>query len=209
MSLGGPSGPPATGTQPIAPGGQAGNIPTAALKLLEDRIKDIKEQLEDKTVTMGATTFKSQKFTKAWLTSNAPAVGAYIYFMDAHAMLNLAMEDASSNAEVLLFQQSAAKSGYATSEEALVGASFKIELPVIFGWDSAMNRMSADTRVLPAMRSPEAWDPEDGYNGGRHRFKRQIKEVKATMLCGAENHMQGIGLLIAIKCISTTFSLLE
>jgi hypothetical protein len=158
---------------------------------------------------MGVTTLKSQGFTKAWLTTNAGAPGAYIYFMDAHSMLNLAMEDASSNAEVLLFQQSATKSGYSTSGEALVGSSFKIELPVIFGRDLATNRMSADSRVLPAMKSPDSWDPQDGYTGGIHRFEREIKEVKATMLRGAANHMQGIGLLVAIECICTTFLFLD
>jgi hypothetical protein len=209
MSLGGPSAPPqaqAGGGTQAAPGS---GVTVALLKLLEDRIKDLEERLQDKAVTIGVTTFNSQKFTKAWLAANAGAPGAYIYFMDAHSMLNLAMEDASSNAEVLLFQQSATKSGYGTSEEALVGSSFKIELPVIFGRDWDANRMSADSRVLPAMKVPDSWDPEDGYNGGRHRFEREIKEVKATMLRGAANHMQGIGLLAAIKCISTTYAFLD
>jgi hypothetical protein len=173
----------------------SGGVTVASLKLLEDQIKGLEEQLQDKAVPIGVTTFNSQSFTKAWLAANAGAPGAYIYFMDAHSMLNLAMEDASSNAEVLFSQQSATKSGYGTSEEALVGSSFKIELPVIFGRDSATNRMSADSRVLPAMKVPDSWDPEDGYNGGRHRFEREIKEVKATMLRGVANHMLGIGLL--------------
>jgi hypothetical protein len=103
MSLGGPSGPPqpqgSTGTVPTTTGE---GVTIASLKLLEARIKGLEEQLQDKAVTMGVTTFKSQGFTKAWLTANAGAPCAYIYFMDAHSMLNLAMEDASSNAEVLL-----------------------------------------------------------------------------------------------------------
>jgi hypothetical protein len=77
-------------------------VTVALLKLLEDRIKGLEERLQDKAVTIGVTTFNSQSFTKAWLAADAGAPGPYIYFMDAHSMINLAMEDASSNTEVLL-----------------------------------------------------------------------------------------------------------
>jgi hypothetical protein len=122
---------------------------------LEAGLKNLEDQLEASRVDVGGVGFKSHSFTRTWLTTNANGVGAYIYFADAHSLLNLASEDMGSNSEVLTFQTNAAKSGYASAEEALIASSFKIELPAFFGKDSRNSSASKDMRVLPAVRTFE------------------------------------------------------
>lgn len=84
----------------------------------------------------------------------------------------------SKSSEVLAFEASAVKSGYSTSEEALVATSFKIELPSFFGNDPEATLASADTRVLPAIKTYAAWDSQDGYTGARHRYNKMIEDTK-------------------------------
>jgi hypothetical protein len=148
--------------------------PMAQIKLLEARVQDIEDQLHSQTVSIAGLTFKSQLPTRAWMTMNAPAAGAYIYFLDAHGMLSLASDKVDTTRAVLNFSHSMMKGGYASSEEAQVSASFKIALPAIFGSDSASTKVSVDTRVLPAFKVFEIWDPEDGYTGTKRRFDEQI-----------------------------------
>jgi hypothetical protein len=188
-----------------AASGQVG----ATIKALEDRLQDVEDQLQAQTVNMAGITFKSQLLTRSWMTTHAPATGAYIYFLDAHGMLSLAADESETTRAVLNFAHSAVKGGFASSEEAQVSASFKIALPAIFGADSASTRVSADTRALPAMKTPEAWDPEDGYTGAKRRFEEQIKEVKSTMLESVGDHLTGLGRMVAMECISMAYEFLS
>jgi hypothetical protein len=96
-----------TGGAHAAPAG----VVAATLQDLEDGVKSIEDQLQAKTVSMGGLIFKSQTLTKAWLGLNAPAAGAFIYFIDAHYLLSLAADEAGSARSVINFQHSAAKGG--------------------------------------------------------------------------------------------------
>jgi hypothetical protein len=183
--------------------------PLAQIKSLEARVQDIEDQLHSQTVSIAGLTFKSQLLTRAWMTTNAPAAGAYIYFLDGHGMLSLASDEVDTTRAVLSFCHSATKGGYALSEEAQVLASFKIALPAIFGSDSASTKVSADTRTLPALKVFEVWDPEDGYTGAKRRFDEQIKEVKATMLESVGDHLVGIGRTVAMECIQAAYESLR
>jgi hypothetical protein len=168
------------------------------VKALEDRIQDVEDQLESQTVSLVGISFKSQLLTRTWLTTQAPAAGAYIYFLDAHGLLSLSADESDTTRAVLSLAHSAAKGGFTTAEEAAVSASFKITLPAIFGTDSASTRVTSDTRALPAMKTPEAWDLEDRYTGGKRRFEEQIREVKCT-----------IGRTVAMECIALAYEFLS
>jgi hypothetical protein len=183
-------------------------VVSATLRDLEDRVKSIEDQLQAKTVKMGGLIFKSQTLTKAWLGVNGPVAGAFIYFLDAHALLSLAVDEAGSARSVINFQHSASKGGYGSTEEAMVSASFKIELPAIFGADSASMHVTLDTRTLPAMKTLEAWDPENGYTGGRLRFEALIKEAKETMMGSVGDHLVGMGKFFAIERIAASYQFL-
>jgi hypothetical protein len=175
---------------------------------LEDRVREIEEQLQAKSVFMGGINFKSLVTTRAWMLVNAAASGGFIYFLDAHGMLSLSTDEVGSARSVIHFQQAAKKGGFKSTEEALVVSSFKIELPSIFGSDSSSSQMTADTRTLPAMKSADVWDPKDGYTGGRMRFEALIKEAKTMMLASVGDHLQGIGKIVAMECITESYQFL-
>jgi hypothetical protein len=101
--------PGATPGPPDASASGTSGLVSVALQDLKDRVKSIKDQLQAKTVAIGGVVLKSQSLTKAWLGVNGPAAGAYIYFLDAHALLSLAADEACSARSVINFQHSAAK----------------------------------------------------------------------------------------------------
>jgi hypothetical protein len=210
MSLGaGTAGTPAQATRGLPEKSGMASQVASAVKALEDRLQDVEDQLQAQTVNMAGLTFKSQILTRTWMTTHAPAAGAYIYFLDAHGMLSLAANEADTTRAVLNFAHSAVKGAFATPEEAQVSASFKIALPAIFGSDSASTRVSSDTRALPAMKTPEAWDLEDGYTRAKRRFEEQIKEVKSTMLESVGDHLTGLGRMVAMECIAMAYEFLS
>jgi hypothetical protein len=184
-----------------APQATAGNTGsnaqlTVMVRALESRLQDIEDQLQAQTVSMAGQVFKSQTLTRSWLAANAPAAGGYIFFLDAHSMLSLASEEADTARPVLSFSHSAAKGGFASSEEAQVSASFKIALPGIFGTDLGGTKMSADSKTLPGMKVFEIWDPDDGYTGAKRKLEEAIRKVKATMLESVSDHLTGLGRLV-------------
>jgi hypothetical protein len=78
----------------------------ATVRGLEARLQDIEDQLQAQTVSMAGQVLKLQTLTWAWLAANAPASGAYIFFIDAHSMLSLASEEADTARAVLSFSHS-------------------------------------------------------------------------------------------------------
>jgi len=77
-------------------------------------------------------TFRSLKDTCAWVVANMDP-SQFMLFPDAHSLSNIGPDEASTNTEVLFFEASSLKSGFKSSFEALVMASFKLELPPFFG----------------------------------------------------------------------------
>jgi hypothetical protein len=123
-------------------------------------------------------------------------------------MLSLASEEADMARAVLSFSHLAVKSGFVLSEEAQVSASFKIALPATFGTDSGGSTMTADSRTLPGMKAFAIWDPDDGYTGVKRKLEEAIREVKATMLESVSDHLTGLGRIVAMECIATTYAFL-
>jgi hypothetical protein len=164
--------------------------------------QNLEEQLQANRVDVGGISFKSRTFVRTWLTTNASGVGAYVHFVDAHSLLNLASEDLGTNNKVLTFQTNAAKSGYSSAEEALIGSSFKIELPAMFGKDSSNASASKDTRVLPAVQSFDEWNPSNGYTGAKHLFNRKVEEAKDSMIASADRQLSGMALMVTTEMIT-------
>jgi hypothetical protein len=59
------------------------------------------------------------------------------------------------------------------------------------------------------MKTPEAWDPEDGYTRAKRWFEEQIKEVKSTMLESVGDHLTGLGRMVAMECIAMAYEFLS
>ena len=169
----------------------------ARLNALEQTVRNIEDQLEGDRVDVMGIGFKSLSFTRAWLKLNANRAGAYVCFADAHALMTIAAKDLISSTEVIKFQSAATKSGYASAEDALVAASFSIELPSLFGKESDALEATKDSRVLPGIRTFKFWDANDGYTGARYVIARKVADAQTTLV-KAVNGMLGGGIQATI-----------
>jgi hypothetical protein len=197
----------ATSAQPTHQAGNLANGPhsanpgvTAMLKTLETRIDDIDQQLASAAVEVGGMIFRSKTETKAWLAANAGAPGAYIMFMDAHALLGVAFQEL----EVVSFEAGSLKAGYSSIEEAVTVTGFKIGLPHFFGKDPKSNVASNDTRVLQAIRTPEAWDSGNGFTGARRTFEQGVAEHTRAQSRSTDNVLTANRKIVANLCISAS-----
>ena len=69
--------------------------------------------------------FNSPLFTESWVTANAAMSGSFVYFLDAHALLNIGIgAEANTSSDVLTFEASSIKVGHSSEFEALVMTSF-------------------------------------------------------------------------------------
>jgi len=126
----------------------------------------------------------------------------FIHFVDFHALVNVGSPDHGTNAQVLKFEADAIKAGHTGEEEALVAASFKIEIPVIFGTVANNTAGTKDSRVLPGINIFEDWDSGDGYTGLRYVLAAATEDARSRLIDSAGHNLNGLALLVAIDMIT-------
>jgi hypothetical protein len=102
------------------------------IRILEDLLKDMQDEMTSCSVQIGTMMFVSRTQTKAWMDLHRCPPRTCIFFLDALVMLALmhsGSESAKSAAEFALVMT---KVGYKTTDEALVVTSFGLELPKVF-----------------------------------------------------------------------------
>jgi hypothetical protein len=77
------------GSAPALAAAVSSGVSEAAFKDLQDQVKSLEDQMEDKRFEIGSVVFKSERDTMAWLLVNAGQPGAHLHFIDAHSILNL------------------------------------------------------------------------------------------------------------------------
>mmetsp|Transcript_11543 Transcript_11543/g.17726 ORF Transcript_11543/g.17726 Transcript_11543/m.17726 type:complete len:151 (+) Transcript_11543:220-672(+) len=103
-------------------------------QVLEADNKKMKEILDGGQMEVGGIVFNAGAEVKMWMLTNAAAPGMFIHFVDLHALVTVGAAKHATNAQVMKFEADAIKAGHTGKDEALVLASFKIEiLPVILG----------------------------------------------------------------------------
>jgi hypothetical protein len=175
----------------------------AKLQNIEEAINNIEAQLVSERVELGGVSFPSRAATKAWIKKEASADIAYVFFLDPHAFLNIGASGATSSAEQLSLQASAAKAGYSSAEEALVVSSYKFELPTFFG------KEAKDPRKLPALPDFDIWDSKDGYAGVRYEFRKLVSDTRNEQLANAQLYLTGDGLAVAKAMIQQSAAFLD
>ena len=81
-----------------------------------------------------------------------------------------------------------------TAEATLV-SGFKVDLLSFFGKDTVSNLALKDTRVMPEIQEPDAWDSGNGYTGTRRVFKSGIKRVTNNKLLMVQSILKGPALI--------------
>mmetsp|Transcript_3766 Transcript_3766/g.5135 ORF Transcript_3766/g.5135 Transcript_3766/m.5135 type:complete len:277 (+) Transcript_3766:1972-2802(+) len=130
-------------------------------------------------------------------------------FPDAHPLLNIGTEEASTNTEVLSFEASSLKSGFKSSFEALVMASFKLELPPFFGADEKTLASTKNARELLKIKTFSDWDTKDGYTGARYQMHNSVQEATKTLQQSSMSLLSGAALSVSTSMISLSNSFLN
>jgi hypothetical protein len=195
---------PGSASTPLSTGGinpQAAFL--SRIKLLEERMKSVENQLAEKSVTIGGVTFTSPGQAHAWLQLNAPGSGSYIYFLDASSLLTLADAQVAAEGvqEFMSFEAATSKAGYKTAEEAAIATSFKMELPPFFGKDHKPTKLVKDVRRLPAIPTYEVWNPRDGHNGAMYAMATEIKAARDMMMLAARETLPDVAAALAGHCL--------
>jgi hypothetical protein len=171
LAWGGFAQPAATSAAtPLAPtqGSQAHDI-----ALLTRRVKVLERSLDSQSVKLGFETFNSREDAAAWMKLNCPLAGSHAFFLDFHSLLALAFGPGSNTREVLKTEESRTKLNYSTSEEAIMTASFQIEIPAFYGTASSQ-ATTLSAKVLPGLPTFAAWDTGDGDRGLRYDLRRKV-----------------------------------
>ena len=154
----------------------------AQMKSLEARVLQLENRLSHTEIEMSGIRFQSQNATEAWMKLNAPTADNFVFFADAHSLLTVGTgAEVSTSLDVLQFEAASAKAGNSSSIEALIVASFKLELPSFFGSDAKNAEAFKDSRELPAVKTFEIWDRQDGFRGARYAFNRAIRDATSTL----------------------------
>jgi hypothetical protein len=169
-------GAPISGTLAPAANPLAGTVPSMVdIKSLERRMLKIEQQLASQAVRVGGQTFTSQFEAEAWLSLKCPLAGSHALFMDYHSLMAVAYGAGGTMAEVLKLEESKKKLGLSTSEEAILLASFHLEIPAFFGKPSTL-ATNVSSKVLPGLSNFAAWDAGDTDHGLRYDLRRKVQD---------------------------------
>lgn len=103
------------------------------IKVLEDSLKDVQEEMASASVQIGITLFVSRSQVRAWLDLNRCPQRSCLLFLDAMSMLALLHNGSDSAKSTAEFASLSKKVGYTSPDEALIVTSFNLELPESFG----------------------------------------------------------------------------
>ena len=181
-------------------GGPGETESVARLLVLETQVNELKNQMLATAVTVGGRLFKSRAEVKSWLALHAGAAGSYVFFTDIHSVMALKvgviLPDAAADVD---FESKIRKSGYAHPEEATVVSSFSRSLPAYFGKPTAM-----EARTLPAVKTPEAWEPKTMIDGARATLDKKLTVASKELLTSSRDFLSGEGLLVAQATIQAS-----
>jgi len=134
---------------------------------------------------------------------NAGGPGLFVHFLDPSALINVGSNIHTSNEGVLKFEADVIKAGHTGEEEALVLASFKIQIPSLFGSNSQNKEATKDTRELPGVPNFEHWDSGDGYTGAKYMMLNAKEKSRARMTSTSAN-LTGLVLLVSSTMITNS-----
>lgn len=149
----------------------------SALQELKDKVALLEARISSVAVPIAGHTFLSLKDTIPWVILNLPGQ-RYGLFLDVVSLL----ERVSS--PFLSFQDSvtdyfyAARGGFHETAEAKVAASFKLEVPTIFG---GLRDGQESSFPLPSMATFKQWNAYDGTLGVKKSAEDSLEDQVAAI----------------------------
>eukprot|EP00536_Pseudo-nitzschia_multiseries_P001613 jgi/Psemu1/3728/gm1.3728_g len=169
----------------------------------EDLLKALREEKSTKTVTLVNTTFQTRTGVKAWLLAHAATSQGYLHFVDLHSLLALTFNSQKgTDKDVVTFQLSTLKSGYESTEAALVVKSFNYALPQVF----SSGKNLSDPMLLGAITTWDSFEGVSVMDRFWHEFERDLKDVVKTLSTEVYSDISIEGQSLALTCIRDSHS---
>jgi hypothetical protein len=141
-------------------------------------LKAVREELMDDRVEISTINFVSEAQSHSWMYAHCKPATSFYRFFDAVSLLTVLTHSGASISEELTLDKNARSGSYSNKEAATFAASFALELPEIFGKETAANQ-HRDDRELPAIPSHKEWDSGTGHSGAKNTIiKSMTKNVK-------------------------------
>ena len=139
----------------------------AQVNTLQVQMRQVLEGRDSTAVIMGGRRFRSCEECIAFVEAVCPKRKGAGPFLDAVSLLQMVAHDPENATTAIQFQISAQKVGL-SEVEAIVGSSFSLKLPTVFGSSAA----ASSTKVLSAIKDFVTWDPKSSYTGAKSAIEK-------------------------------------
>lgn len=169
---------------------------------LRNRLSSVEDQLAAQSVRVNRVNFKSPYSAAGWLKENCPGDFAFAHFVDACSLLALAAGKGSTVESVLKFEESSKKLAFDHAGAAIVAISFDLQLPSVFG---KIDGEGESHRVLPAIKTYDQWDSQDGDIGVRYLITRGCNSVLDDLTNNFEFNLTGDAHMVASAMLNESY----
>jgi len=177
------------------------------LRLLQEKVDALQEQVAGEAVTIAGVSFKSKNELRSWLRLNMFDNDMFMCFADPSAVLNMASRPCGDNESVMNFHSAARKAGLGAGYVGLAQLSFSFTLPVVFihepGVKTATSAMK-DSRILPRAKTATDWDDGSLYGSVKQRILNEVEIVKQMLdsTLSSTTQLTPEGQRVASTCIN-------
>ena len=117
-------------------------------------------------------------------------------FYDAMSLMTIITRSAVSTDGEMAQDKNAKSGSFASKEAAFYAASFALELPEIFGKETASNQ-HRDDRELPALPSHKEWDSGSGHSGAKNSITKAVLKNVSSLRMSLGRYFQGEAKVVA------------
>lgn len=117
-------------------------------------------------------------------------------FYDAMSLMTIITRSAVSIDGEMAQDKNAKSGSFASKEAAFYAASFALELPEIFGKETASNQ-HRDDRELPALPSHKEWDSGSGHSGAKNSITKAVLKNVSSLRMSLGRYFQGEAKVVA------------
>ena len=147
---------------------------------LKSDVKDLQDQSESESITVGSIVFAARKFCDSWLALHTAAGDPHV-FVDAVSLLSLATSDASQDEGQAANQRATtAKVKDKTPYHTAYIASFNLEVPPLLGKGSDSS-LTTNSRALAGVPKFVDFHPPLGREGIHQRVLDYVKDGRKTL----------------------------
>jgi hypothetical protein len=163
---------------------------------LKGQIQALRDELMDDRVEISTVAFVSAPQCRTWMFASCVPSKTFYMFYDAMSLLTIITRSAVSIDGEMAQDKNAKSGSFASKEAAFYAASFALELPEIFGKETASNQ-HRDDRELPALPSHKEWDSGSGHSGAKNSITKAVLKNITSLRMSLGRYFRGEAKIVA------------